>query len=170
MCVSRNNGSGQLAAPVCYAMSAGSRPKFIAIADLNGDGKGDVVVHSDNVNGGGNTSFNVFLNKGDGTFADHVSYLAQPTSNALRLGDVNGDGKTDLAAFASFNNALLLVLKNKGDGTFEETPEQYPIGSQSNSADELLVTGDFAGNGPVGFAAIDRIKTSVSVVAGSCRP
>jgi len=38
----RNNGSGGFLAPVTYAV--GNKPQAVALADLNGDGKLDIIV------------------------------------------------------------------------------------------------------------------------------
>ena len=64
---------------------------FLAVADVNGDGKLDIVV----ANGDG--SVDVLLGNGDGTFRPALVYDAggaQPVSVAVA--DLNGDGKPDL--------------------------------------------------------------------------
>ena len=86
-------------------ISAGTQPEFIALQDLNGDGKLDLVVLDYGVPQGFSIAFNpggisVFLGKGDGTFAAPVNYAAGQNPSAMALADVNGDGKTDLVVAA----------------------------------------------------------------------
>ena len=102
-------------------------PVSIAIADVNGDHKPDLIV----VNGGSNT-VGVLLGNGDGSFRPAVTYGAGgmfPVSVAVA--DVNGNGKLDLivaieCADQNCNGAVSVLLGN-GDGTFR-APVTYPSG------------------------------------------
>ncbi len=75
----------------------------LSFADLNGDGKLDIVSQSNSVPEGNAASanqFNVILNNGDGTFGATKSIDASALFNlggaAVTFGDINGDGKQDL--------------------------------------------------------------------------
>jgi len=95
------NGDGTFQAPVAYS-SGGYFPNSIAISDVNGDGKLDVVVA--NCNGIGidcanSATVGVLLGNGDGTFQGPVAY--DPGGNgagatSIAVGDVNGDERPDL--------------------------------------------------------------------------
>jgi uncharacterized protein (TIGR03437 family) len=65
----------------------------IAIADLNGDGKPDLVIASCC----GETEMSYLLGNGDGTFQPEVLFNGGPSPSFLATADFNGDGKTDLA-------------------------------------------------------------------------
>jgi hypothetical protein len=119
----------------------------LALGDLNGDGKLDVVTAN-------NTglffsdrpgSMSVLLGKGDGTFAPHVDYATGMSSDAVALGDLNGDGKLDVVVAnhgVDSGAPSVSVLLGKGDGTFAakvDYPSQYPPIS--------LVLGDLNGDG-----------------------
>jgi hypothetical protein len=129
------NGDGTFQPAVKY--STGSLPYVVVAADLNHDGKMDLVV----TNGGDNT-VSVLLGNGDGTFQPHVDYMVSVGSayqNSLVIADFNRDGNTDLAVCCNLNGTVSVLLGN-GDGTFQsQLPTQvYGVGS--------LAVGDFNGD------------------------
>jgi hypothetical protein len=96
------NGDGTFKPAVTYD-SGGLQPSSIAVADMNGDGKPDLLVGNCTFSGGsvncttGNGAVDVLLGNGNGTFQPAATYSSggsAPTSVAIA--DVNGDGKPDL--------------------------------------------------------------------------
>ena len=171
MCIVKNSGSGSFGGtPVCYPATANLAPTFAQVADLNGDGKLDVVMLNENGDNGGN-AINVWMNKGDGTFADRVSYSFPRISTAFAVLDVNNDHKADLVISESYNSGQINLVPNNGDGTFTMTSAiTLPFGGPSSSAHNPLVTGDFLANGLVGFAGLKDSDGSISVITTSCKP
>jgi len=90
----------------------GSAPLSVAIVDVSGDGKPDLVT----VNGG-SSSASVLLGKGDGSFGASVGYATGSTPQSVAIGDVSGDGKPDLAVANGGSNTVSVLLGN-GDGSF----------------------------------------------------
>ena len=64
-------------------------------------------------------SVTVFLNQGAGTYstASSTAYPAGRRPAALAVGDLDGDGKPDLAV-VSPARASVTLLRNRGDGSF----------------------------------------------------
>ena len=59
--------------------------------DVNHDGKLDIIAYDTS-----KTTFVVLLGNGDGTFTEKVPTTAIRAQEAVKLGDVNGDGYLDL--------------------------------------------------------------------------
>jgi hypothetical protein len=109
------------------ALSYPAPAQAVTLADVNGDGKLDIIGVGGTTTGG---SVGVLLGNGDGTFQQAVIY---PTGGTAAFGvtaaDVNGDGKPDLIIEDRYG--LVSVLLNNGDGTFKAATT-YPVNSIAN--------------------------------------
>ncbi len=153
------NADGTFQTAVPYS-SGGTGADSVAVADVNGDGKLDLVVAncgSSACNSGGGV-VGVLLGNGDGTFQPAVAYSSggSATNISVAIADVDGDGKPDL--ICANDSGLAGVLLGNGDGTFQ-TAVTYSAGAGSQSmaaADvnkdgkvDLLVAIDIANNAGV---------------------
>jgi len=109
------------------------RGNNLATADLNGDGKLDLV--TDGVS--------VLLGNGDGTFIDGGGVLSGG-SGSVNVGDFNGDGNLDVAA------GLSMLLGN-GDGTF-----QSPLMFAGLYPNQAVSMGDINGDGKLDLIGADE--------------
>src|SRR5208282_5514216 len=120
------NGDGTFQ-PATEYPSGDQYPDSLAIADLRGDGKLDVVAASMF-----SSNADVLLGNGDGTLQPVVTYGSGGSSDDWRGGvavaDVNRDGKPDLVVVASGSGDVGVLLGN-GDGTFQ-TAQTYGSGCE----------------------------------------
>jgi hypothetical protein len=162
------NGDGTFQPAVNY--SVGTNPVSVAVSDVNGDGKPDLIVaaygSSPNYF---DSSVSVLLGNGDGTFRPAVNYSTGPLTRSLAVGDFNRDGKPDLAVANYGSNAhnrtdtSVSVLLGNGDGTFQPAVN-YKAGSLPLS----VAVGDFNGDGKLDLVVGDNNdRGSVSVLLGN---
>ena len=145
------NGDGTFQSAVTYDSGAGETESLV-VADVNDDGKPDVVVG--NKGGGGSSrGVGVLVGNGDGTFQAAVTYgLRIGGPDKIAVADVNGDGKLDVLALSfcfgaqctSFeSDGAVSVLLGRGDGTFEGNGTAYDSGGrQAKSMAVADVNGD----------------------------
>jgi hypothetical protein len=147
----------------------GAEPSSVALADLDGDGKLDLVTA--NV---APATVSVLVGRGDGTFAAQTDYAIelangwappQSSPSSLALGDVNGDGKLDIAVVEELggddNAGLVVVLLGKGDGTFPGMAT-YP----ADQGPASLALGDVNGDGKLDIVSANHDSDTVSVSLG----
>jgi hypothetical protein len=105
------------------------------VADLNGDGKPDIVT----ANGFYNT-VTVLLGNGDGSFGPPQNLAVGFKPWSLAVEDVNGDGKPDIVT-ANVGDKTVSVLLGNGDGTFRPA-QTFAVGSYPFSVAVADLTGD----------------------------
>jgi hypothetical protein len=138
------------ASAVAYGF-VGFESQSVAVADVNGDGKQDLVFVGTCENSDCDTSGTVavMLGNGDGTFQSAVLY---PTggigATAVAVADVNGDGIPDLvvanscASYGNCGNSVIGILFGKGDGTFDPAVTYDSGGGGADSVAVADVNGD----------------------------
>ena len=109
------NGDGTFQTGVPYSTSSNSLNTtfYLAAADLNGDGKIDLLA-SNEVDG----TIAVLLGNGDGTFQAAVAYHVANQPEGIAVADLNGDNKLDVLV-ADANSNFIGELIGNGDGTFQ---------------------------------------------------
>jgi FG-GAP-like repeat/Domain of unknown function DUF11 len=127
---------GTLSAPVSYPTAAayGNRPESVAIGDLTGDGRADVVL------GLSGLGMQVFPQTTVGALAA-PSFTSTTNSLVLRLGHLNGDSRLDVAGLG-WGTDTVSVFLNDGTGGLL-APSTHA--AQHDGYDDLEV-GDVSGD------------------------
>ena len=124
------NNDGTFQAPV--QIQADRYPASVAVADLNGDGKSDLIL-GDAVNG----TLTILMGKGDGTFQKPSTVtLTSAVVAALAVGDFNADKNVDIVA--AVLSGPVFILSGKGDGSF-----QAPVQITTAATSPHLLVGNF---------------------------
>ena len=168
------NGDGTFQPAVSYS-TAGYFASSVAVADVNGDGKPDLIVANEcrvysgcNQGSGRNIpgEVSVLLGNGDGTFQSPVSYNSGGiTATAVAVADLNHDGYPDLVVANCTINGYLCpggvpgevsVLLGNGDGTFK-APVSYASGGDWATS---VAIGDVNGDGYPDIVVVDSCPGS----------
>ncbi len=157
--VALGKGDGTFNTPNLYSVTNQDFAAFLSpspigvdAADINGDGKVDLVYS--------NSSFStvgVLFGNGDGTFGTPHEY---PTGNDpyfFALGDVNGDGAVDVVAPSYIVHEVTVLLNANGSGvqssfTVGITTPTATVTAGSPATYDMALTGNNGYNGTVTFS------------------
>ena len=138
----------------------GDRPYRVALGDVNGDGRLDLVTA--NFGNGANTA-SVLLGTGTGAFGPKTDYATGGGTVGVALGDVNGDGRPDLVTANQRANPLSVsVLLGTGTGAFGPKTD-YPTGDGPND----VALGDVNGDGQLDVVTVSAFPGTAVVLLGT---
>jgi hypothetical protein len=138
-------------------IAAGVSPNDVVSSDVDGDGKADMIV----LNGGYPYSISVYRNTSSGStisFAPKVDFNTGEVPVSIATGDIDGDGKTDLAV-ANFFSFSISVFRNRS------TPGNISFGRTDIPAHipDRIVIGDLNNDGKPDMAATNMASGTVSL-------
>ena len=151
------NGNGTFQAAATYA-TGGNTPIGLAVADVNGDSRPDVLVTNQSSSTAG-----VLLGNGNGTFQAATTYATGGSgSTDLVATDVNGDGRPDLLVANQLSGTVGVLLGN-GNGTFQAA-NTY---SSGGNAPFSLAVADVNGDSRPDLLVTNISSSTVGVLPGN---
>lgn len=147
-------------------LPVGTSPYSVAIGDLNGDGKPDIALTTQS----STSALSVMKNITSGgiiSFDAPVNYASLSGGFVVMIGDLDGDGKPDLAAANAFTNSVLTIRNTRVDANMAFGSQQYfstgnyPVG---------LSIADFDGDGKPDLVTTNRQSDNVSVLKNNSTP
>lgn len=131
-------------------------------ADLNGDGKLDLVAPA--FNGFSEGVVSILLGDGNGSFSAVREFaIAGYSPSAVAIADFNGDGKLDLAvpAYNILNEGVVAILLGEGSESFSAATH-FLVGTDPKS----VAIGDFNHDGKLDLAVANAGSDNVSILLG----
>jgi hypothetical protein len=156
------NGTGGFSPASSSPISVGAVPGWVAVGDLNLDGKPDLVVANDK----SGSNLNILLGDGSGGFVQAAGspITGSGTPIFVTISDLNLDGKPDLA-FTNFNKVGILF--GDGTGSFAE-PAGSPV--TVGSSPRTVAIADFNLDGKPDFATTNGDSNDVTIELNTCTP
>ncbi|HWS86861.1 MAG TPA: FG-GAP-like repeat-containing protein [Pyrinomonadaceae bacterium] len=144
----------------------GSSPSRVRSADLNGDGRPDLVFSTGNTGGGIQGS--VLLNDGAGRFTASAFDLGLGVPGGFDLADFNGDGRPDVA-MTQFSSNYVRVFFNNGAGGFPTAVNvnfSAPLQSPGTASTRDVKAADFNRDGKADLVVSTPDSNGAQILLG----
>lgn len=165
------NGDGTFQEEIVY--NVGKGPRYVVVADLNGDGHHDFATANSSDENYGRETLTVLFGTGFGTFTGRTDYYAPYSPDlqgvsGVEAGDVDGDGDLDLMMATVANGLAMYYNDGAGGFTFPHRLGVYwgPWGP---------VYADFTGDGVPDVALIvsappSLLTSEIAIMRGGLPP
>lgn len=158
--VFRNTGSiGNISYAPRVDFTTGTFPISVATGDVDGDGKTDLAVANYNSN-----TVSIFRNTstiGSINYAAKVDFSTSSNPYALATGDLDGDGKSDLAVLNYFSTSTSVFRNTSSVGIISYASKvDFTTGGRPSS----VAIGDLDGDGKGDLSVVNYTSNTVSVL------
>jgi 6-phosphogluconolactonase (cycloisomerase 2 family) len=144
--------------------ATGSTPFSVAMGDLDGDGKSDLVVAnylSSSVSLYRNTSTNG--NLGSSSFANRVDFTTGLRPIYVSLSDLDGDGKLDIVVANYSANTISLLRNTATNGSIDASSFAAKVDFATGNSPISIAISDLDGDGKQDIAVANYYSNTVSL-------
>ena len=140
----RNDGNGVFNLQTSVTL-VGLYNSSCLFGDYNNDGNPDLLMSGNSTSTGINPVCKLYKNNGNNTFTEQTG-VTLPGNGKVAWGDYNNDGKLDILLIGytstSSSSYVSKILKNNGDNTFTEQPNQSLTNFSSGSINWVDIDND----------------------------
>ncbi len=161
------SGNGQLAfaSKIDLPLPANSGAYNLTAADLDGDGRAELVVAN-------NLSYTVTVfrntsSPGAISFAAGIQFATGNDPYCVSIGDLDSDGKPDLAVSNYFAGTVSLLRNTSVSGSISFAPA---INVQTNVGPRSVSIGDLDGDGMPDLATANELSKTISILRNTSSP
>jgi hypothetical protein len=163
--------ASSFAAKVDFATTTGSSPSSIAISDLDGDGKPDLVITNYTL-----FTISVFHNTSTlgsidaSSFAAGVDFVTENYPYNTAIGDLDGDGKPDLVVLNSGSNSISVFQNTSTYGSIDASSFATKVNFTVGNHPVGVAIGDLDGDGKPDLVIANQIDNDISVLHNNSTP
>lgn len=158
------SASGSISFSQSVDFATGMVPVGIAIGDIDGDGKMDLIVTNQS-----NNTISVLRNTSSsgsitsGSFAAKVDFATGATPYAVAIGDTDGDRKPDLVVVNANSNTVSLYRNMSSYGSITSSSFAAKVDIATGTAPKYVAIGDMDGDGKPDLTVTNSLSNSVSI-------
>ena len=160
-------GTVSFATKVDFVTGTDTEPFWISIGDMDGDGKPDLAICNSNRNTNTVSVFRNTSTSGNVSLAAKVDFPTSANPRSISIGDIDGDGKLDLAVAIDLANLVSVFLNTSTPGNISLAAKaDFTVGIRPFE----VSIGDINGDGKPDLAVSNQNSNTISVLRNTSIP